>query len=109
MSSNRVCLRHGYGNCKCEYCLPWIAKWEKELDGFALFNKLKDQDKPLYIIYEKMSAEFSDLLLIHHEYLEELYLTHKSTIHPRNKKRKSSSPKSSPEPETECCLTSPSP
>lgn len=93
MTTEPICLRHGYGNCKCSYCLPWIARWERELNGFSLFNKLKEEDAPLYLIYEKMRAEHTDLLLLHHEYLEKQYIEHKTQS--KAKRKKASSPASS--------------
>lgn len=84
MLPTTICLRHGYGNCKCEYCLPWIARWEKEIDGFALFNKLKEENKPLFIIFERMRAEYTEVLATHHVYLEEKYIEHKFNLPPIN-------------------------
>ena len=82
---NKICLRQGVG-CKCEFCLPWLARWDNELKGFALFDTLKEEGKSLFVIYERLRAEYPDLLILHHEYFEKLYIDHKITT-TKTKKR----------------------
>lgn len=97
MTAKPICLRHGY-NCSCEDCLPWLNRWEKEINGFALFNRLKEEGKPLYVIFEMMGAEFNDLVTIHHDYLEDQYFEHKfaqKSLPPNKKRRSNDSDKSS--------------
>jgi len=43
LPESQICLRQGVG-CKCEFCLPWLARWEKELVGFTLFDTLKEEE-----------------------------------------------------------------
>lgn len=84
--NNKICLRQGVG-CKCEFCLPWLARWDKELSGFALFDTLKEEGKSLFVIYERLRAEHPDLLILHHEYLERQYIAHK-IVNTKTKKRR---------------------
>jgi len=64
-----------------------LARWDKELNGFALFETLKEEGKSLFAIYERLRAEHTDLLILHHEYLENQYIDHKINL-TRAKKRK---------------------
>jgi hypothetical protein len=84
-SNNKICLRQGVG-CKCEFCLPWLARWDNELVGFALFDTLIEEGRPLFVIYERLRAEHPDLLILHHEFFEKKYITHKIT-NTKTKKR----------------------
>lgn len=83
---NKICLRQGVG-CKCEFCLPWLARWDKELSGFALFDNLKEEGKSLFVIYERLRAEYPDLLILHHQYFEKQYITHKIATAKTKKRR----------------------
>jgi len=76
LPESQICLRQGVG-CKCEFCLPWLARWEKELVGFTLFGTLKEEDKSLLCTCERLRGEHPDLLRIHHEHFERKHIEHK--------------------------------
>ena len=73
--ADKICYRQGY-NCQCEFCLPWIKKWDKEVDGFALFANLLKEGKTLFYIYERMRVDHADVLRMYDLYLEDKYIEH---------------------------------
>ena len=93
LPETQICLRQGVG-CKCEFCLPWLARWEKELVDFTLFDTLEEEGKSLLFTYERLRAEHADLLRTHHEYFERKCIEHKI----RNRKLATSPPTPSPDP-----------
>lgn len=89
--TDKICYRQGY-NCQCEFCRPWIAKWEKEIDGFALFANLLNEGKSWVCIYERMRVDHLDLLRMFDVYFEDKYMEHHAarlTKPKRVKKRES--------------------
>ena len=72
MTSTIFCLRRGY-QCKCDQCLPWIRKWQQELDGWTLVNEMIENGSSLFQIYDRLQAEFPDLLQ-HHKSIEQRYI-----------------------------------
>lgn len=89
--TNQVCLRQGY-NCTCEFCLPWIAKWDREVNGFVLFQSLLNEDRSLFYIFERMRPDHHELLRMYENYLEETYINHKREQQPLSVPTKRKSP-----------------
>jgi len=69
LPETQIWLLQGVG-CKREFCLPWLARWEKELVGFTLFDTFEEEGKSLSFTYERLRAEHADLLRTHHEHFE---------------------------------------
>jgi phosphodiesterase/alkaline phosphatase D-like protein len=72
MDNSKICLRQGY-NCQCEFCLPWISRWESEVRGFAALNNMLNEGKSLFHIYERLRSEHVDILTTHGDYIVDEY------------------------------------
>ena len=71
-----LCIRQGY-QCHCSQCKVWIDRWQKEIDAFAMVDQLMRDGKNLFQIYEFLRASHPDMLRIHHNYIEKLYIEFK--------------------------------
>lgn len=87
MVNTQICLRQGY-NCSCEFCLPWITRWESEVNGFTALNAMLDEGKSLLYIFEKLRSEHTDLLLTHSDYIVDEYYKRVHNIQSKKKRRK---------------------
>lgn len=89
-SDTKICMRHGY-NCSCHFCLPWIARWESEVNGFALLDTMLEEGRSLFYVYEKLRAEYTELLSTHSQYIVDEYYkrVHNKGKSLKAKKRKS--------------------
>ncbi len=87
---NTICLRQGY-HCSCSQCQIWIARWDKELEAFSVVDKLIRDGKNLFQIYERLRAEYPDILRLHHVSIEDQYINFRKKNEPLPplKKRKS--------------------
>lgn len=65
MTNEFLYLRRGY-NCSCEQCIPWIQRWNKELEAFTVMDTLMEEEKSLFHIYERLSAQYPDILQVHY-------------------------------------------
>lgn len=52
----------------------WIDRWNKELEAFAVIDTMMRGGNNLFQIYEFLRAAHPDILRIHHEYIERLYI-----------------------------------
>ena len=62
----------------CVQCQPWILRWSKELEAFVVINAYIDDEKSLFHIYERLSAEYPDVLRMHYAFIEQQYIEYKS-------------------------------
>lgn len=86
-SNNKICLRQGY-NCQCEFCLPWIARWESEVSGFVVLNAMLEEGRPLIHIFERLRSEYPELLMTHDEYIvDEYYKRIHNSVHAKKKRK----------------------
>lgn len=73
---SHICLRQGY-QCKCPQCQIWISRWDKELEGFAIVDEMMRNRKSLFQIWERLRAEYPDILRFHHASIEQQFLEFK--------------------------------
>jgi hypothetical protein len=73
-----LCLRQGY-ECSCPQCQIWISRWEKEIESFAVVDKMMRKGKSLFQIYERLRAEFPDTLRFYHTSIEDQYIEFKNS------------------------------
>jgi hypothetical protein len=73
-----LCLRQGY-KCSCSQCQIWIARWEKEIESFAVVDKMMRKGKSLFQIYERLRAEYLDTLRFYHTSIEDKYINFKNS------------------------------
>jgi len=92
MTDSTICLRQGY-HCVCEQCQIWIRRWEKELECFSVVEKLINEGKSLFQIYERIRAEYPDQLRLYHITIEDLYFKSKRSNLPSNRQVEDDSPK----------------
>jgi len=84
MTDSTICLRQGY-HCVCEQCQIWIRRWEKELECFSVVEKLINEGKSLFHIYERIRAEYPDQLRLYHITIEDQYFKSKRSNHQSNR------------------------
>lgn len=87
---SELCLRQGY-QCKCDQCLVWISRWDKELDAFAVVDAMMHDGKNLFCIYEWLRASQPDILRLHHAYIEKQYIEFKTLGDDQRKLKKARS------------------
>ena len=56
------CMKRGYGGCKCQYCLPWVRRWEREEKGWDLVDSMIKDGRSLYSMCDRLQAECPDML-----------------------------------------------
>lgn len=78
-----LCLRRGY-QCKCEQCKPWIERWDKELEAFAdmvaAVDRMIEEGKSLFHIYEFLSCNHPDMIRLHYDFIEKHYIDNKVNL-----------------------------
>lgn len=74
-----ICLRQGY-QCKCSQCQIWIDRWNKELETFLKIDAMMNEGKSIFSIYEFLRGYHPDILVLHHRYIENLYMQHLEAI-----------------------------
>jgi hypothetical protein len=75
-NNSEICLRQGYG-CKCNQCQIWIDRWNHEIEAFIVIEKLMTEGKSLFHIFERLRAEFPDVLRLYHQTIENQYINYK--------------------------------
>lgn len=78
MSEPKLCLRRGY-QCKCEQCQVWIERWNRELEAFAMMDKMIEEGKSLFHLYEWFSCNYPDMLQTHYKFIEDQYIERKTS------------------------------
>ncbi len=80
-NENKICLRHGH-QCSCSQCKIWLDHWERELESFAVVDRMMRQGEPLFHIYERLRAEFPTTLRLHYQSIEQQYIDFKQRVAP---------------------------